>query len=196
MTILRIGIDIDDVVCDHIKHLVKYYNETHEDSVPLDAISTWEVVNHLPKMYGDVKKLDTVWNSFMDTEDFTNLPSIKDSVDIINTFGVDNKIFFITARNPVLCTKTYDWMHKNNLIDYPIYFTKNKGDLARRLKLDVHLDDGVHNLDSIVKQSPGTVPLLYTAPWNTTNKSYVRCNDWKDVYSELSILQLNKIHKL
>lgn len=192
---MKISIDLDEVVVDHVTYLVDYYNRTHKDSVPLDAVSTWQIVNHLPKLNGCDTTLYKMWDDFMATEDFANIPEIPGALAGIKELSKKHSLYFVTARNPVLANKTYDWLIKNDVIQYPTYFYKDKGYLIDKLGVDVHIDDGVHNLDSVVKSS-SAVPLLFTAPWNRDEQRYIRCDTWKDVLDEVAILEASRLENL
>lgn len=187
---MKIGIDLDDVVIDHIPHLVKYYNKEFNDDLKADVVTTWQVVNHLPAFNGCEKTFYEMWDRFYATEDFVNLPPIPDALKSIGELNKRHKIYFITARNPSLSSSTYDWMIRHNLIQYPIYFYKNKGYLGKKLGLDIHIDDGTHNIESVVNE--GITGLLYSQPWNQDSK-FTKFKNWNDLIDEISIIELEKI---
>ena len=70
---------------------------------------------------------------------------IKSIIDFINQNNVTDKVYIITARDnkKEIRKTTIQWLQKNNVKYHEIFFTKNKGEKAKKLGIEVFFEDNI-----------------------------------------------------
>jgi 5'(3')-deoxyribonucleotidase len=135
---------------------------------------------------------DIIWSALrlmVKRGDFLKLEPIPKSVEMMKTLEERGHIvYYITNRY-----KCYDgdmeaakkelkqWLEENGFPfaenAYPIDCSKeNKGDVCKRLGIDILIDDIEKNLDAADQQ--GVKGMIYTAPWNQACVKYDRIESW------------------
>lgn len=162
----RIGVDIDDVVSDYVRAMVLHYNKVYGTGYSYNDIKYWNLYETLVELE-TAEGMKAFLDSYVYHPDFENIPAVTDAVDSIKLLIEDgHEIYFITSRTSKSIDRTYKWLAKHGLPIERVFFNKDKGWLAQHLKLDFHIDDGVHNLQSVHEGSPDTALILFNRPWN------------------------------
>lgn len=181
---LRIGVDIDDVVADYIAALVDHYNHVYGTEYRYSDIKYWNLYETLVELENP-ETMKVFIDSFVYHPMFENIPQVEDAWEAIKYLQLQgHDIFFITSRTSKSIDRTYKWLFANGFPIERVFFNKDKGWLAKRLKLDFHIDDGPHNLMSVHEGSPDTCLVLFNRPWNEGVDVPVlhdRVNGWKQV---------------
>ena len=179
---MKIGIDIDDTICNTIEEMLPYICDKYNLNYELEknkGYSYYEYLN-LPN-----------FNLFAKN----NLPYIlsnaklkKEASYYINKLYQDNEIIFITARSDEYFDNTYD-LCKNYLDKHNIKYNKlivnahNKGEICKKESIDIFIDDSLKNCDSI--SNYGIKVLLYDQKYNELDNKYERVNSWKEIYDKI-----------
>lgn len=159
---MKIGIDIDDTLVstsESFDNIIKKYN-----------------INFNKRFNDDWKEeeVDFIFNNYL--EEILISAKLKEHakevLDYLNNLG--SELFIITARNNKYCKnieqKTIELLENENIKVSKIYFGQNKkSDLAKKLKLDLMIDDSEY-------------------VYNNMKKANIDCilfgdkiNNWKDV---------------
>ena len=180
---MKLGIDIDDTICDSIENMLPYicdfYNLDYEiekaKCLPYDA-----------------------YHILPDYEKFANLmydkvmpyAKLKEKADYyinaLSDFGCE--IIFITARSEFGFKDAYD-TSKNYLDKYGIHYDKliigamEKGKICIEEGIDIFIDDNVKNCSDVY--DVGIKTWLFDNPFNRNDNYFERVKDWEDVYNKI-----------
>ena len=181
---MRIGVDIDEVLAELNKKLITYMNTQHNYSCSYDDLKEYS----LNKCFNvSEKEFDHVYFSFFESPDVESIEPVDNSVNIIKDIAKEHEIIIITARQSFHEKQTTEWLEKY----YPgifkeIYFTNqdeegSKGDIALKHNIDLHIDDAIHNCNTVTEK--GIPCLLFNRPWNqeTLNPNITRVNSWEEI---------------
>ena len=185
---MNIGVDLDDVVIEYVKPLLEYYNHVHFDRVRPENIVSFEFDKYLPKIDSPEEK-KALMEGFMHHEVFQQLPPVPGAIASLDALvRSGHTLHFITSRASKAIDTTYKWLDAHGLPIDRVYFNKEKGWLAHKLKLGAHIDDGMHNLDGIAQDSRLTKTIIYDRPWNRSVPyvaAHERVRDWTQAFNVL-----------
>lgn len=153
---MRIGIDLDDVICDFIGTFVKLANETFGKpeigTLPID----WEWSNlGLSK-----EEIDQLWAIIRSTPRFWLDLGKEDgfSAALLRDLDMEHELFFITARMPTggdsVKYQSARWLAKYGVCYPTVLVEHNKSPLAAALKLEAFVDDRPKNILEIQAALP------------------------------------------
>lgn len=168
---MRIGIDIDNTIVDTRKSVFKYKRKSK--------------FKHNKGYYLNWKKEEQ--EEFLDqyVEDIQMHAEVKkyakEAIDQLKDMG--HEIIIITYRDNLLSNKT-----KKNTMQYlkehHIYYDEiifgafNKGEICKKKKIDLLVDDSLENIESAAQA--GTSVIVYPMFYNKSTK-YPRVKNWKEV---------------
>ena len=145
---MRLGLDIDDVVCDFTWGVFK------EAGIPIERVS--EVKSY---DYNEVLDFKPIWERVKDDNAFwLGLPVLDSHIPTCC-------VAYVTARYcPPDITKA--WLVKNGLPELPLYYVKGVKKLEALLShgLDGIVDDKAEVFMRVYKQLP--MSFLVSRPWN------------------------------
>lgn len=184
---MRIGIDIDGVLCDSTKDLS-------------GRVIRWNRENGSKYKERDSKYWETILDwSEEDYRDFIrkyckdillNVGVSKEAKRMINNWKNSGfEIFIITSRCTDDCGNdlenvTYDWLKKNNInVNYIITSVYNKGEFCRTNKIDFMIDDKIRNIKDCIENSEVTRPILFTGISKNDNVDYKKyeVDNWEKI---------------
>jgi 5'(3')-deoxyribonucleotidase len=180
----RCGVDLDDVVCEYVRGLLDFYNHTHFDRVTYNQITDFKLQRTFSKT-PTFEAVMALMGHFSHHDYFRKLPTVPGAIPGLRMLDLKYDVHLITARDERSAEDTYQWFHRNGYFPKNIHFTKEKGLKAKELNLVAHVDDAIHNLDSIIQHSPETKPILYSRPWNAHSKAYDRVHHWQGLIEKL-----------
>ena len=174
---MRIGIDIDDTICDFVlPYCCKYYGIDYEKAISQKLSLQYFIDNYgyfdfAKKYYGKI---------------IPYVPLKKDVVKYINKMKKrGHQIIFLTARsnrgydNPYQLT--YDYLIKHNIpFDTLITDAKEKGTVCRDEEIDIYIDDNIKECMAINKE--GVKVVLFDTRFNHDNKDFKRIKNFKQFY--------------
>ena len=161
---MRIGIGIDNTLCDTDLIAKKIYKEKNKgkDLSDLDKFSQY-------KFIGDNSELI-----------FDYCPLIENAKRVINHLYEENEIYFISARAnkhvALLEERTIDYLKKNEINYTGIFFGHDsKIDMYKKLNLDIMLDDDYDVYEELTNANLKAV--MFNGSLNK-NKSGIKVNSW------------------
>ena len=166
----RIGIDLDDVLCDFISEFTEIGHQLYEIDRNLRPVD-WEWSNyHLTK-----EQNDGIWKKIISTPNFWESlylaegASYNDMQKLASIPSID--LVFITARAATLGDsvqlQSAVWLHHNLGLAYPtVIVDNNKGPIAAALKLGYFIDDRPKNCLEIMQAVPGCKVFLKNSSHN------------------------------
>jgi len=192
--ILRIGIDIDDVLIKSVDRAVVMYNNAYGTSITRD---TWYDFSDPSVWGGDdlpslVKKVVDV---FTDPAFQTVLPMEDAYETLVHLRGEGHKLFAITGRSESIRPQTM------SILDacFPGFFTHetvffvdhfshdgqkaSKADVGTKLELTHFIDDQVEHVNVLHRAGITAVLFSQNYKWNRTgaDESIVRLSDWQSI---------------
>lgn len=161
---LHIWIDIDDTLYDFVWLLRPYLNLHTWQNIQFSEITsfklsdTWNLTTEDVKEL--VKKYDLYWRGTISNWIIEKIKKLEEKW---------NKISFVTSRFLYEDYNTQELTKKflsNHSLDYPLFFSENKGITCKELNINLFIDDGLHNLKNILIHSPTTKCYSIEKPWN------------------------------
>lgn len=188
---MRIGIDIDDTICDTwdflIPHLSSYFKidinklKNVQDAYYTACNVTFDEYCEFAKKY---------YPKFV--MDYKLKENVKEIIEKLRNDG--HEIIFITARsnkgfaNPY--KSSFDYLNKHNIyFDKLIVNIKDKAEKCLEEKIDIFIDDSVDNCKAI--SDKGIKVLLFDASFNKKCSLFKRVLDWNQVYEEIEKVKIN-----
>jgi len=108
--------------------------------------------------------------------------------DVINDLYMNDKVYFVTARDKSLQDITYKYLKNKEIHFHGLYLlgTHYKLDKAEELKCDVFIEDNLNNALQLSKA--GFKVLLIDTTYNrvSTDLGIKRVYNWIDIYDEIA----------
>jgi uncharacterized protein len=188
MKTIKIGIDIDNTVCETFPKYLERYNRHFGRSLKFEEIKTQYFIgtnDGLTKVQSE-----SFINILLHDEEFSfALNPVDKAKEVVSKWKeLGHSIHFISARPKTTRRITLNWLKKHkfwfddstlDLIDpgeknFEVY----KKNAAKDRFLDIMIEDSISIANSI-----GTKVLLLDYPWNQglLNSNVTRVNDWMEV---------------
>lgn len=172
MTTFNIGVDIDDV-------LHPWFLTAHELCVAAGITNgvtptSWRMYQE----YGcDLQAWVDVLEQATVGGDLYGVPPIPGAVEALRRLYFEgHRIHLVTARGTgawqtfdqrlEIHGQTRTWLEEYAVPHHTLHFTSDKSLVARELKLDYFVDDGIHNFQDLEIGAPECKTYLMTAPHN------------------------------
>jgi 5'(3')-deoxyribonucleotidase len=171
---LKIGIDIDDTLCDLVPSVCNFAQIAFKMYIVKENVTSWN-----PEFDGIC--FGNIVSEFFRTYEFgiLDLPPIVGAVESLRLMSRYNEITLITHRPSDKAKITERWV-REKLGNYPILHengVKGKG-------MDVLIDDRTSNITDF----GGKLGILFTQPWNAKDshadhkcKELIRAADWHKI---------------
>jgi 5'(3')-deoxyribonucleotidase len=177
--VLRICVDMDEVMADTLAEYLRRYNQTFDEEVtPQDLAGKglWEIA-----------PLDRQQQlrSFLDAEDFfEDLDLMPGSQDVLRQLSSRFEIFIATQAMavPNSLGSKYRWLQRHFPFIPPSHYVFC-GDKSI-LRADYLIDDQPKNILRFEGQG-----LLYSAPHNLSATGFLRVNNWEEVAQYFTAVQ-------
>jgi len=198
---MKIGIDIDNTIAPTFKTIVDYMNKKYS-------------LNKNPKhskrpsgydlFHSDFNSFYSDWKEFIESKDHISMKPITGSTRIIKKLSEKHEIYILTARASYQRIPTILWIDKHYknkfkeilFLDYhnndnrkPIF---TKGDLCKKFKIEVMIEDDFSQILDISKKSPNTKLILFDKngayTWNKERplpKNTEILKTWKSIEEKL-----------
>jgi len=183
---LVIAVDCDDVLVPTTPFFVKSYNERYGTNVSLEQSHTegddiWGVSH------------DAMLDRFaemMKTEAYKQLGPSDDEIRILKELAEHHTLYLVTARKEEERTFTREMLDRVlpdvfTSMEF-VGWTGSKGEVCKRLGVDVLIDDNARHLHDAIKEGlPKSGALLFADyPWNLPDQKHddlTHCLTWQDV---------------
>jgi 5'-nucleotidase len=168
---LRICVDMDEVIADTLSEHLRRYNQTFQEEVSLEDLAgkgLWEVAPH--DRQGQLR-------AFLDAEDFfEDLPLMPDAQRVLKELSARFEIFIASQAMmvPNSLGPKYRWLQTHFPFIPPTHYVFC-GDKSI-LQANFLIDDLPRNLRRFTGQG-----ILYTAPHNLLATGFTRVNNWGEV---------------
>lgn len=185
---MRIGIDLDGVVCDFTNSarllMLTLFGKPASDKVqtswnfeslgltPQEEKTLWQQIDRCPNWWRDsIKRLP-----------HTNLLEQVDQ---------NHELFFITNRKPAagwsIERQTKYWLLRYTSVYCPtVLVTKDKGEVAKALNLDYFIDDKPANCEDVYSNSHKTIVYIQDAPYNQGEVPHLqRASSLNDFFNKI-----------
>jgi len=122
---------------------------------------------------------------------FLWIPEYEESINLIKKLSRSNQIYYITDRNwhKQNAEDTFLRLKDDGLLDRNqcIIFSGNKGDEARKRKLDYLVEDNLENVIDTMGKSLSTQPILMDRDYNRKNRpsSVPTVKNWRELFNYL-----------
>lgn len=182
---MKIGIDIDDTICDNfniiLPYICKYYGYNIKDFENLYSKDDM-IISKLP----DYDKFARKYYPKL----IPNLPLLNDVKEVIDKLKVNNEIIFITSRSTLGFDNSYkisyDYLKKNEIyFDKLIVGATNKYEICKENKIDIFIDNSIYNCSCVSKNSNIDV-LLFSNKYNKDCNNFKSVKSWQEIYDYIS----------
>ncbi len=182
---MRIGIDIDDTICETNKILIKKALAFDKQFVLGKGFKDKDAYRFVDMLYWDMNDVTRFFSYYLKNQNiYNNLKEIKDASFYINKlYNEGHKIIFITKRNSEILTKkvTKDWLKRHNIPYHKIIMdAHDKGQICLDEKVDLLIDDAEMNINDALLNHIDA--LLMTTKYNQKTDYKKRVHYWKEVY--------------
>jgi 5'-nucleotidase len=169
--LLRICIDMDEVLADTLAEHLRRYNEAFDEKLVTEDLwgkGLWDVV---------ANDRQTQLRAFLDADDFfADLPVMRDAAEVVRDLAGRFEVFIATQAMSVPNSfgPKYRWLLRYFPFIPPTHFVfcGDKG----ILRADYLIDDTPRNL----LRFEGT-GILYSAPHNRATQGFTRVENWQEV---------------
>lgn len=176
---LKIGIDIDGVICDIMSSILPLIKTRYGTSLKKKDIYRHEIHEVL-----GVSERAFATDVFKDTVIKINHPAIKDAASYINRLYRKHTIVLVTSRPEIFNPITKKWLAKHK-IKFHALINIHKHKYTVLDGFDFFIDD--HLKEVIYASSVKNLNvLLFDQPWNRSFNSagtFTRIKSWKKIYS-------------
>jgi len=175
IVMLRIAIDMDDVLADSALKAVEAFNKEHGFGPSKEEIQGKHLRETVSAEYGD-----KIVSYFFKRGFLRDVPVIEHSQEVVKKLYEKHEVFIVSAamEMPYSLEDKFFWLEEHfPFIHWQrIVFCGDKS----IINADILIDDRSHNFRNFNGR-----PLLFTAHHNTTLEGFERVNTWKEVESLL-----------
>lgn len=181
---MRVGIDIDDTICNtfdiFLPYICKFYNLDYA-TLKKEKLNYGFFSNTYDDYYIVAKD---IYKKIVSTLSLRR--GVVKYLNKIKKLGYD--IVFITARNSIQYDNpyqiSYDYLVKNNIpFDTLITDVSDKGEVCLEEKIDIFFDDDIDNYNIVKKRGIDTY--LFTIESNKKYKNVNRVKNFRQIYKIL-----------
>lgn len=191
---MKIGVDLDNVLADHMSALVKYYNHRYATALTRDSFRSlkfWET-------WGGTREeaIETV-HEFYASLEFAAILPVEGAEEGVDLLTHNNRLEIITARPSDLLSATSDWLNayfpdKFAGAYFGNHYAKNglhatsKLALCQFLGVDVLVEDSLEHALECADQRRRVV--LLDNPWNQSSQlpeNVYRVDSWKEAVATI-----------
>lgn len=177
---MRIGIDIDDTICNTYDKIVPFFCEHHnldfnkikKEKTPYETLQV-----KVPNYFAFAKK---------NYEGLLQNVEIKENViTVLNSLKRDgHELYLITARNNLEFEEPYDFTYNflkmNNIpFDKLIVNAIDKGKAAIDNKIDLFIDDSIKHCKEV--KAKGIKTIMFDAVYNVDNNEFIKVYNWNEL---------------
>jgi uncharacterized HAD superfamily protein len=177
---LRIGVDFDGVLFDHVPYLLRGFRDAHDIDLQAEGLRYWDFFQ-----YRAVRERDLSWSCVHAIlRKIENDPALHDAEPLDpDAAGVMQRwrqaghtVEVVTAREAT-CRDTTEYFLRTHQIPHD----RLRMGVALKTGYDVLIDDAPHNV--LMAAASGSIALLMDHPYNQdvpTQRNPVRIRSWKE----------------
>ncbi|MFP4568157.1 MAG: 5' nucleotidase, NT5C type [Candidatus Woesearchaeota archaeon] len=193
---MRVGVDLDEVLCEFVQGLIRFHNANYGTSLSYDDFFSF---NFQEVWGGSFDDMILKIKEYHKSEFFLNARVVVGATSAIEALSKTHDLFVITARWTSIKSETLSWLGQyfSGLFE-DVFFINHwsqgeselsKGDICDRLDLDLFIDDyAPYAVDCFRKREDGSFRkvILFNRPWNKNvevPKGVVRVSSWDECLS-------------
>lgn len=191
---MKIGVDIDNVICTTSEAVIEYLNERLPITLSLDDINEYWMEKSIPEQYRWAVGL-----AFHDSAMWKKVKMIEGAAEGIETlYKKGDEIFFVTSTTPDNLKKKIKFLKRNLSFLSGDYINNHMITIKQKtlLNLDIMIDDYLDNL--IGERSYYSICLAY--PWNikiiSEEPNFTRVKNWRDIIITIENLTFLKNYSI
>lgn len=171
---MNIIVDVDDVCCQFVDNLLRWYNLDFDDNLAVNDINDWDLLKFVKPECGT-----NVYNYFSNENLYRQCEPVENALFGVNALRKNgHNVYFATSVAVGGEGIKYRWLVRNGFL--PNHFTSKKYYIEisekKLLYADYIIDDGVHNLENFLGGR-----ILFNRPWNQDKKGvWFRAMNWLD----------------
>lgn len=173
---VRLGIDIDSVLCDTMPRLLEKINREHGTAITMEDAIQWDFP------VGDTTFDTLILKAFRDPVLLMSLPPMQGSQEAVKRLVNDFDLVVVTSRKELTVDATRLWVETH----FGPLLVVHTGDSKNGHDLDILVDDAPHNVTPFAET--GRPAILFDQPWNQKVEPHPfiwRCKNWPHVYRSL-----------
>tara|TARA_Y100000310_G_scaffold308672_1_gene352033 strand:+ start:698 stop:1297 length:600 start_codon:yes stop_codon:yes gene_type:complete len=191
---MKIGIDLDDVVCEFTRPYLEFHNEKFKTSFEFDEVTSHNLWEVLGLSFEETKlSIKEFQDNHLSVEDFPLFSNVK---EFIERLSENHTLHFITARPKEIINETKSFLDKNfSNWDFNLTFSNGMHDNASLSKADICVKEGigvmVEDNFNFAREcaEKGIRVLLFDQPWNRDYKCFeniIRVGGWREVFDRIN----------
>lgn len=192
--VLRIGIDVDDVLAESLPGYIERFRRRFGRVVKVDE-AAWEIFRRFPEI--PTEQMDGFFDELEATDFLGTRPVYPEAVEAVRKLAADgHRLFVVTGRLTQHRDHTRRLLQKAGLVDLFEELVHRDGEtsaeykprIVRELRLDLLIEDELH-----VALAAAEVPvpvLLFDRPWNQADlpSGMARVSSWDEVRRHVASL--------
>ncbi len=180
---MRIGCDIDDIICDTTRNVLGVHNMDTGDNLTLDDIKTYHIEDYVSPEYRE-----NFHKIFLDNRVWDGvhlLPNCVETIKQLHNSG--HEIWFVTATSPENVLKKCNFLERTfPFLDVRKHFITTP--CKQMIDVDILIDDAAHNVVNARYSS-----ILFDYPWNRDidtekNPNVYGVSGWSDVQKTVNLI--------
>jgi len=187
---IKLGIDIDEVLCSTNDYFLEEFNKKHNTNFKKEDLTSYKFSNF--KEF----KSEYIFNELMKhiENNLIKYNILENSKEVLEKLKTKYELYIITSRWIKFKTKTIAWLNKHfkenffkEILIYNDEFeNKCKIDIAKKNKINILIEDAPEFIIKADKENLKII--LMDRPWNRKikeNKNIKRVYNWKEIEKEL-----------
>ena len=179
----KIGLDWDDVISPFVRHAAAVHNMDHPNGLQIkeDDIKSWGKDGS--------PAIEAIYPYYNDERSYNMQTVTKEAVEFIRKLQEIADVYIVTAVGPQFMSLRAKQIFQS-IPDFPADHIL-MGAAKHLVKLDIHLDDGPHN----ILKSGATYPVLFRKPWNQKLSGVLAVNTYDEFLTLVEQIQKGIIEK-
>lgn len=170
---MRIGIDLDGCVVDHVQGVIDTYNRLYHTHHTADIVQEWDFLHKLPK----IRDWPHYWKWCKKHAVYSTMPGTPLAPSVIRRLSEKHNVIFITARPDWLGPTTDAWLARRGLGHIDVVHNETKW----AEDCDVYIDDSPQNLLDLTRRKPNALIIRMVQAWNKPLKRATDANTWPEI---------------
>jgi 5'(3')-deoxyribonucleotidase len=172
---VRLGVDVDGVVCDHVAGLVPWIQHRYGIRLVKEQVVDWDLD------FGPSTLVKALREAYTDPDFVDSLPVVRGAEASIARLRVNQTILFVTTRPRSIESETKNWLRRHFGIASLLIVPGSKDDIPT----DILVDDYPANIIGFARRK--RLGILFNQPWNrrvdlgSVNAGAVRVRNWIEV---------------
>lgn len=176
---MRVGIDIDNVLCDSMESFLRRINARLGSSLETKDITAWNFA------VGSSNLSAEIIETLKDDSFVVSLPLMAGAKEAMSVIKANFDVVLLTSRNPEATVSTFKWVMRH-FGAVPVYHTGDKCNNG----CAVIVDDAPHTIEDCCDM--GVRVIIFDQPWNRNVKKHPlasRCFTWPQVLETLTAIK-------